>query len=150
RPAHDDHVALSWLAAFTAAHSLSATTARKFAWRTTFRNPLIPLTDASSTLRSSAPTAGGRTTRAWSMPGTRTSCMYLHSPVTFAGMSTRGTEVPTMVYSPGFLVGAVLSTFRWNSRSPTSSPSPTLLVESVLTRTTPYRLSSASGATPSR
>src|SRR5215813_11146171 len=121
KPSHDDHVALSWLAAFTAAHSLSATTARKLACLTTFRTPLIPLTDDSSTLRSSAPTAGGRTTRAWSMPGTRTSCMYVHSPVTFAGISTRGADVPTTVYSPGFLTGAFLSTFRRNSRSPMSS-----------------------------
>src|SRR5437660_1274597 len=27
------------------------------------------------------------------MPGTRTSCMYLHSPVTFAGISTRGNDL---------------------------------------------------------
>ena len=82
----------------------------------------MPLTDDSSTPCSSAPIAGGLTTRAWSMPGTRTSCMYVHSPVTLAGMSTRGTDVPTTVYSLGLLSGAFLSTFRWNSWSPISSP----------------------------
>ena len=34
-PCHADHVALSWRAAFTAAHSPVATTARKLPWRTT-------------------------------------------------------------------------------------------------------------------
>src|SRR5579859_7010876 len=49
----------------------------------------------------------GRTTRPCSMPGTFTSCMYVNSPVTLGGMSTRGTDVPTMVYFDGSLGVAV-------------------------------------------
>ncbi len=72
---HLDQVAFRTLAAFIAAHSLSATTARELFWRTTCFTPLIPRTEASSTRSSVAPMAGGRTTRAWSMSGTRKSCM---------------------------------------------------------------------------
>src|SRR5512132_4075051 len=57
-----DHDALSCCAALIAPHSLSATTPRKFPWRTTLTTPATSLMDASSTLSSEAPIAGGRTT----------------------------------------------------------------------------------------
>ena len=97
KPSHADHVALRLLAAFTAAHSVVAVTARKLPTRTTLCRPLMPATLPSSTLCSVAPIAGGRTTRACTMPGTRKSCMYVNSPVTFAGMSPRFTDLPTIV-----------------------------------------------------
>jgi hypothetical protein len=53
---------------------LSETTARKLSIRTT-RTPGSAETEASSTDVSVAPMAGGRITRAWSMPGTLTSWM---------------------------------------------------------------------------
>jgi hypothetical protein len=40
---------------------------------------------------------GGRTIRPWSIPGTRTLCMYVNFPLTLSGMSTLGTRVPTIV-----------------------------------------------------
>jgi hypothetical protein len=69
----------------------------------------MSLTEPSSTLTNVTPDCGGlgRTTRPCSMPGTRTFCTYSNEPVTFAGMSTRGTERPTTVYSPGLFGSAV-------------------------------------------
>src|SRR2546425_9482912 len=79
-------------AALIAAHSVSATTARKLPRRTTLVSPLMEPIELSSTPVSWAPSAGGRTTRAWSIPGTRKSCMYVCSPVTLAGTSGRGSD----------------------------------------------------------
>ena len=45
-----------------------------------------------------APCPLGRTTRPWSMSGTRTCWMYTHVSFTLSAMSTRGTRVPTIVY----------------------------------------------------
>ena len=42
-----------------------------------------------------APSSSGRTTRACSMPGSAEVVHKGHSPVTLAGMSTRGSDVPT-------------------------------------------------------
>ena len=67
-PAPGDHVACSVRAARTASHSRSATTARKLCMRTT-RAPAMDPIDVSSTLTSVAPWAGGRMTRACSIPG---------------------------------------------------------------------------------
>jgi hypothetical protein len=53
----------------------SDTTARKLSTRTT-RTPGSCATEASLTETSVAPTAGGRITRPWSMPGTLKSWMY--------------------------------------------------------------------------
>src|SRR2546426_7698076 len=80
-PAQADHVARSCRAAVMAPHSVLATTPRKLPRRTTFTKPGTLLTDASSTLCSAAPMAGGRTTRPCSMPGTRTFCMKVNRPV---------------------------------------------------------------------
>ena len=68
-PCHAVHVAFSSRAARTAAHSFFATTARKLSRRTT-RTPGREATELSSTDTRRAPIAGGRRTRAWSMPGT--------------------------------------------------------------------------------
>ena len=106
--------------------------------------------ELSSTPVSWAPSAGGRTTRAWSIPGTRKSCMYVCSPVTLAGTSGRGSDLPTTVYSAGFFSGAFLSSLRWNSWSPISSAYEALFVMSALTRTMPNFTSSSPDDTPSR
>ena len=54
-----------------------------------------------------APWPNGRTSRACSIPGTRTLCTYTYDPVTFAGMSSRGIrEVPTRRYWSIGLAGA--------------------------------------------
>ena len=81
----------SLLAACIACQGFSATTPTKFFLTTTFTTPGIPATELSSTLTTVAPTAGGRTTRPCSMPGTRTLCTNSNCPVTIAGMSRRGT-----------------------------------------------------------
>jgi hypothetical protein len=44
-------------------------------------------TDDSSMLRSVAPASGGRTLRAWSMPGSFMSTAQVSDPSTLAGMS---------------------------------------------------------------
>ena len=57
------------------------------------------LTDASSTLMSVAPTAGGLTTRPCNIPGTRTVWTNSAWAVTSPGMSRRGTGLPSTVHS---------------------------------------------------
>src|SRR5215207_8551228 len=80
----------SWPAAWIALYSCGATTARKLPTRTTLA-PGMCLIDDSSTLTGkwfcevTAPCARGRTTRAWSIPGTRMFCTYVYLPEIFAG-----------------------------------------------------------------
>src|SRR5690348_32263 len=93
------HVTLSCDAAWIASYSRGATTPRKSPWRTT-RAPGRFLIELSSTEMIGAPVPNGpcprgRTTRPWSMPGTRMLCTYVYVPAIFAGRSTRGTRVPT-------------------------------------------------------
>src|SRR5262245_65326060 len=78
-----------------ACSSRSAITPRKFSFLTTRTNPATPLTDRSSKLTRLLPIFGGRITRPWSIDGTRTLCTYGNEPVTLAGTSTRGTDLPT-------------------------------------------------------
>ena len=51
------------------------------------RTPEGSATDDSSMLRSVAPAIGGRTLRAWSMPGTFMSTAHVNDPSTLGGMS---------------------------------------------------------------
>ena len=44
-----------------------------------------------------APAPWGRTIRACIIPGTRTLCTYVYVPITFAGMSMRGYDRPTIL-----------------------------------------------------
>src|SRR5205814_5827786 len=96
-----DQVTRRAAAACTACHCRSATTPTKSFLTTTFTLPGIPATEVSSTLTTFAPTVGGLTTLPCSMPGTRTCWTYMNSPVTFVGMSYRGTEVPSTLYCFG-------------------------------------------------
>ena len=87
--------------ALIACSSRSQTTATKLPSRTTVTTPGIALTAPASRLTSSARGAGGRTTRACSMPGRRRSWTYAAPPVNFGGMSRRERLWPTYLYSPG-------------------------------------------------
>ncbi len=116
-----DHDSFSFLAAETAVHSLSASTPTKSLMRTT-RTPLMSATELSSSPRSFAPTAAGRSTRAWSIRSTLKSCMKTCRPATFPGTSGRASGLPTTAYVSGLLSGALASTFKPKRRSPTSSP----------------------------
>ena len=60
--------------ALIACSSRSAMTPRKEPSRTTATTPGIAFTAASSIVLSLAPYWGGRTTRPWTMPGSRRSC----------------------------------------------------------------------------
>ena len=82
----------------------------------------MPRTDASSTLARVAPTDGGRTTCPCTMPGTRTVCTYSSCAVTIAGMSSRGTDVPSSFQSAGRFRRAAVSSVSMNFRPPTRSP----------------------------
>jgi len=54
--------------------------------------------------------------------GTRKPCMYVNCPKTFAGISRRGIELPTIRNDRGSLVGAAGLSLGENSRPPISSP----------------------------
>src|SRR6516162_6602747 len=69
-----DHDALSFSAALIAPHSLCATTPRKLPWRTTLTTPATSLIEASSTLSSVAPIAGGRRAHAACRPRGSPAC----------------------------------------------------------------------------
>src|SRR5580700_9028236 len=97
-----------------ACHSVSATTPTKLFLTTTWTLPGRPATEFLSTLTTVAPTNGGRTTFPCSMPGRRTCWTYLNCPVTLAGRSMRGTEVPRTVYCFGSLGTVLLFTVRLN------------------------------------
>ena len=79
---------------------------------------------------SRAPAKGGRTFRAWTMPGSRTSTAHSSDPSTFPGMSYRGRDWPTIFSSWTGFMGArpvVSLTFRpvratSKRRPPISSP----------------------------
>src|SRR5437762_2166862 len=90
-----DHVTFNVRAARIAAHSVSATTPTKLPFWTTWTIPGMPLIEDSSIETGFELTTGGRTTRPWSIPVTRTSCEYRNCPVNFGGRSNRATEVPT-------------------------------------------------------
>src|SRR5437764_280376 len=81
-----DQVTFSALAAFTAFHSLSATTARKSLIQTTWA-PGMSVIELSSTLTGTAPATVGRIMRACSIPGSRTSLTYSSVPNTLPGRS---------------------------------------------------------------
>ena len=89
---------------------------------TTLTKPGMPRTEASSTLTSVAPTAGGRTTAPCSMPGTRTLWTNSNRPVAIAAMSTRGTGVPSTFHSPAGFRFALPSTSTLSFFPATSSP----------------------------
>src|SRR5260370_29238842 len=82
-----DHDALSFSAALIAPHSLSATTPRKLPSLTTLTTPATSLIEASSTLSTVAPIAGGRLTGPYRMPRTREPCMEVKHPVALSLMS---------------------------------------------------------------
>ena len=92
----------SWAAAWIASYSFGATTARKLPTWTTLA-PGMCLIDDASTLTGkwfcevTAPWPRGRTTRAWSIPGTRMLCTYVYLPVILPGRSMRGDVVPTIL-----------------------------------------------------
>ena len=109
-------------AASIACQGLCATTPTKFLRTTTFTTPAISLTELSSTLTTVAPTAGGRTTRPCSIPGSRTLCTYSSWPVAIAGMSVRPIGLPSKVHSRGGLRLAFLSSVRLSFLPPTSWP----------------------------
>ena len=77
-----------------AAHSSGATTARKSPSRTTCA-PAMPAMELSSTTAGTDPATGGRTTRAWSMPGRLTCTQYSVVASTLPAMSLRATGLPT-------------------------------------------------------
>ena len=95
-------VTFNSLAAFTASHSRSATTAKKFFSRTT-RAPLMCLIEDSSTFSARPPATGVRMTLACNMPGTLTSAILPSVPKTFHATSLRGKDNPTTLYSDGSL-----------------------------------------------
>ena len=72
-------VTLSVVAARTASHSCSATTATS-SFSRTMRTPGMPAMDDSSTATGPQPAAGGRMIRACSMPSTLTSVTYRSVP----------------------------------------------------------------------
>jgi hypothetical protein len=84
------------------------------------------------------PASGGRTIRACSIPGRRTSTLNVYLPNTLSGMSMRGTEEPTMWCVAGFLGRATPTAVRplpncmllcsvvLNNWPPSSSPYVTL------------------------
>ena len=92
----------------------SQSTPTKFFLMTSLTKPGKLRTDDSSAPASVAPTAGGRTTQPCSMPGTRTLCTYSNWPVTIAGISTRGTGVPSTIHSPAGLRSALVLSARPN------------------------------------
>ena len=91
-------------AAATAARSVSAITARKFPLRTWAAVP--GGWPRSGTSTSVASTAGGRTTRPNSMPGSTRSCRNRGRPVTLSGRSMRGTLRPATDHRAGGLAAA--------------------------------------------
>ncbi len=100
-----DHFTFSSAAAWTALYSSGATTPTKFPFWTTWAPGCARSTSGRATA-SVAPAdwaawPRGRTTRPWSMPGTRTLWEYVVSPVTMAGMSIRGARVPISRYLRG-------------------------------------------------
>ena len=91
------HVTRSSREALIACHSCGATTAMKSPLRTT-RAPGIAAIDASSTRTGTAFATGGRNVRACSMPGQAHVMAVLGRRHDVAGMSLRGTGVPTTRY----------------------------------------------------
>ena len=67
----------------------------------------MSFTDDSSMLTSVAPTIGGRTLRACSMPGTFMSTAHCCVPSTLAGMSSRCGDLPTFFISCTGFSGAM-------------------------------------------
>jgi hypothetical protein len=118
-----DHVAArasAWTAEI-ATSSRSATTATKLPLRTTSTTPERLRTAPSSRPCSSARGLGGRSTRAWSMPGMARSCTNLVVPSTIPGRSIRGPGRPTYrCWYAGF-GGASPVTATSNDRPPSSS-----------------------------
>src|ERR1700720_4116935 len=78
-----DQVTFSLRAAWIAAHSVFATTPTKLPSCTTFTTPATEEIEPSSTLSGLVLARAGRTTRPCSMPGTRTSAVYVNWPVSF-------------------------------------------------------------------
>jgi hypothetical protein len=114
-------LACSARAAAIACSSRLAATATKLPSRTTASTPGIALAAAMSMFTSRARGASGRTTRPWTMPGSRMSCRYASPPVTLAGMSRRLTLWPTSLCSLLALGATLADASRWNEASPATS-----------------------------
>ena len=71
------------------------------------------------------------------MPGIRMFWTNTSCPVAMAGMSTRGTDVPSTVHSAAGLRAALAFSAMLNFLPPTSSPYETLFDGSLVAFTTP-------------
>ncbi len=143
-----DHVTFRFFAAWIAAHSVCATTPTKVPSCTTLTIPLMPAIELSSTRSGFEIVVAGLITRPCSMPGSFTSVMYVKVAASFAGSSTRFTEVPTTLYSVyffGVIAGAtcrppccpVTGIVMLNLRPPINAPYDTLFDRFAVSLTTP-------------
>jgi hypothetical protein len=87
----------------SAAQVVSARTATPDGTSTTLRTPGTASALAASNPVTLPPSAGGRATTPWSIPGTRTSMPNTAAPRVFRGVSRRGTAFPMRVKSFGSL-----------------------------------------------
>ena len=104
----------------------------------------------SSTLSRRAPIAGGRITRACSMPGRVKSWTYTCTPAHFAGTSGRGSDCPTSAYVAGSARGAFGSSFSSKERTRISSASAMPLPPAFGAHLAAQRSARSSGGRPSR
>ncbi len=114
------HSTFSSRAARTAFHSRSATTARRFFFRTTRAPGMLAMED-SSTDFGTAPMRGACSTRACSIPGSRTLWMKSPPPVTLSSTSGRGTSRPAIFQLAGSLTLAAGSIGSSKRLPPTNS-----------------------------
>src|SRR5262249_12201833 len=122
-------------------------TATKLFLTTTLITPGGCLPFQPSTLTSLESSVGGRTTRACTRPGIRTSCVYVNAPVALPATSGRGTDVPTILYWSNDFGTALPVIARSKRLSPISCAYDTVFVESPLTETIPsLTVSCATGA----
>ena len=120
--------------------------------------PGISRTEDSSTETSRAPANGGRTFRAWTMPGSFTSTAHSIDPSTLAGMSYRGMDWPTIFSAcTGFTGARPVVSFTFlpvratsKRRPPISSPYVAVRVGSEATEMTPSLTLSSSAGTSKR
>src|SRR5690242_20069296 len=91
--------------AITASQSVFATTPSQSCFCTILTTPLgLPL--KPWTLSNEAPCVGGLMIRPYTIPGRRKFWMYGCDPAAIDGKSTRGTDVPTILYLSGVFIGA--------------------------------------------
>src|SRR6185437_10242062 len=98
-PSQSDHFVLpaSTCAAWIATYSCGSTAATRLPFTTTCVFGKLFLSSVPA-CTSDEPSVFGCTTRAWSIPGSRTSPTYVAWPETIGGIVRIGTDVPTILY----------------------------------------------------